>query len=78
MLLRALVNCIEVIGEAATHVSEQTRSRMTQVPWRAIIGMRNRLIHAYFDINKDIVWVTVTSELACLEPLLVAVLETDF
>jgi uncharacterized protein with HEPN domain len=77
MLLRALVNCLEVIGEAATHVSEQTRSQMTKIPWRAIIGMRNRLIHAYFDINKDIVWKTVTSELAHLEPLLSTVLETN-
>lgn len=77
MLLRALVNCIGIVGEAASHVSEETRDRVPEVPWRAIVGMRNRLIHGYFDINKDVVWATVTHDLANLEPCLSAVLDTD-
>jgi uncharacterized protein with HEPN domain len=77
MLLRALVNCIGIVGEAASRVSEETRERMAEVPWRAIIGMRNRLVHGYFDINKDVVWGTVTHDLANLEPKLSAVLGTD-
>jgi uncharacterized protein with HEPN domain len=75
MLARALVNCLEIVGEAASRVSAVTRSRIDAVPWRAIIGMRNRLIHAYFDIDKNIVWETVTSNLTDLEPLLAAALE---
>jgi uncharacterized protein with HEPN domain len=75
MLARALVNCLEIVREAASQVGEETRSRMDAVPWRAMVGMRNRLIHAYFDIDKDIVWETVTSNLADLEPLLTAALE---
>lgn len=77
MLVRALVNCIEVVGEAATHVSEETQSRIAGVPWRAIVAMRNRLIHAYFDIDKNIVWATVTIDLANLEPILSTALETE-
>jgi uncharacterized protein with HEPN domain len=77
MLLRALVNCIGIVGEAASHISEETRIRMTGVPWRAIIGMRNRLVHGYFDINKDVVWTTVTHDLANLEPHLSELLRAD-
>lgn len=75
MLSHALVRCIEIVGEAATRVSEQTQGAVDGVPWRAIIGMRNRLIHAYFDIDKDVVWKTVTVNLVELEPFLLAALE---
>jgi uncharacterized protein with HEPN domain len=50
---------VEVVGEAAAKVSEAGRSELPAVPWAQIIGMRNRLIHAYFDINRDILWDTV-------------------
>lgn len=66
MLLRALVNCLEVVGEAASQVTEETRCRIADIPWRAIVGMRNRLVHAYFDIDKDMVWATVTTNLTGL------------
>lgn len=66
MLLFALVRAVEIIGEAASKVSEQTRSAHTEIPWKAIIGMRNRLIHAYFDIDADILWVAVTAEIPAL------------
>ena len=75
MLFRALVNCIEIVGEAASHVSGETRARAPGIPWGQITGMRNRLIHAYFDINRDVVWATVTHDLALLEPQLVAALD---
>lgn len=77
MLLRALVNCIGIVGEAASHVTEETRILIAEVPWRAIVSMRNRLIHGYFDIDKDIVWATVTHDLAKLEAQLSAVLDAE-
>lgn len=70
MLLRALVNCLGVIGEAASQVTDETRSRIKDIPWRALVGMRNRLIHAYFDIDRDIVWATVKNNLPGLEAAL--------
>jgi uncharacterized protein with HEPN domain len=59
MLLFAVVRAIEVIGEAASKVSEEFRAISPGVPWKAIVGMRNRLIHGYFDIDTEIVWKTV-------------------
>lgn len=63
MLLFALVRAIEIIGEAAGKVSPEAQAELAQVPWPALIGMRNRLIHAYFDVDRDILWATVTVSL---------------
>lgn len=60
MLVLALVKDIEIIGEAASRVSKETQQAAPQIPWAAIVGMRNRLIHAYFEINLSILWETVT------------------
>jgi uncharacterized protein with HEPN domain len=75
MLLFAVVRAIEVIGEAAGSVTEETRAGASAVPWSAIVSMRNRLIHAYFDIDRDIVWRTVTEEIPALLPSLHALVE---
>ena len=72
-LVLSLVKEIEIVGEAATQITEVTREQWPSIPWDAIIGMRHRLVHAYFSINMDIVWHTVQEELprliALLDPL---------
>ena len=70
MLLFALVRAVEVLGEAASKVSVETRAEFPDVPWNAIVGMRNRLIHGYFDVDTEIVWKTVTVEVPVLRELL--------
>jgi len=60
MLLFALVRAVEIAGEAATQVTADTRAQLPDLPWTSIIGMRNRLVHAYVDIDNDILWTTVT------------------
>lgn len=74
MLVFALVHAIQIVGEAASKISPQTREQHAHIPWAAIIGMRHRLVHAYFDINRDILWTTaaeaVPNLLAQVEPLL--------
>ncbi|MDL1862219.1 DUF86 domain-containing protein [Betaproteobacteria bacterium PRO7] len=75
MLLFAVVRAVEIVGEAASRVSAAGRAAMPDVPWPAVIGMRNRLIHAYFDIDKEVVWKTVTEELPPLLTALEAALE---
>jgi uncharacterized protein with HEPN domain len=71
-LALSLVKEIEIIGEAAYQVSQATRTRASMIPWEDIIGMRHRLVHAYFDINLDILWKTVQEDL----PSLIATLES--
>lgn len=64
--LFAVIRCVEIIGEAAARISDATRASVPDVPWSAIVGMRNRLVHAYFDVDVDVVWKTVTVELPAL------------
>jgi uncharacterized protein with HEPN domain len=66
MMLFAVVRAIEIIGEAASKVSEETRADTAAIPWKAIISMRNRIIYAYFDIDKDIVWKAAAEEVPAL------------
>lgn len=75
LLLRlAIVRAIEILGEAASKVSIGTRETILSIPWSAIVGMRNRLTHAYFDVDYDIVWRTATVEVPTLLPPLRAAL----
>lgn len=74
MLVLSLVKDIEIVGEAAFQISEETRGQLPAVPWADIIGMRHRLVHAYFDVNLNVLWQTVQDDLptlvAQIEPLL--------
>jgi uncharacterized protein with HEPN domain len=67
---------LEIVGEAAARVSPEFRESHPEFEWADMIGMRNRLIHVYFDINLNIVWRTVSEELprliAQIEPILKA------
>jgi uncharacterized protein with HEPN domain len=59
----SLVRLLEIIGEAARGISQEFRDSHPALPWKTMIGMRDRLIHAYFDVNLDVVWQTVTEDL---------------
>ncbi|MEW6382048.1 MAG: DUF86 domain-containing protein [bacterium] len=71
MLNLSLVRLLEIIGEAAKGVSPAFRDAHPDIPWKKMVGMRDRLIHGYFDVNLDIVKETVIEDL----PPLVAQLE---
>lgn len=72
MLVLSLVKDIEIVGEAAFQIPPNTRNQLEDIPWDDIIGMRHRLVHAYFEINLDILWRTVNDDL----PALIRVLES--
>ena len=69
----AVIKAIEIVGEAASRVRADTRSQHPDIPWSDIVGMRNRLVHGYFDVNLLRVWETVDQDIpeliAQLEPL---------
>lgn len=70
-LVLALVKSVEIIGEAAGRINPELKKEIPQIQWAEIISMRNRLIHAYFDINLDTLWNTVVQDF----PPLIAELE---
>jgi len=70
-----LVKSLEIVGEAAARLGEDTRSRYPEIPWQEIIGMRNRLVHTYFDIDNEQVWRTLTEDLPALIEALVRALD---
>lgn len=70
MLLFAIVRAVEILGEAASKISQETQAELGAIPWKAIIGMRNRLAHAYFDTDAEIVWVAATVEIPQMLSLL--------
>ena len=67
----ALIKAIEIIGEAASRVSARTQDLNPEIPWREIVGMRNRLVHAYFEVDVELLWETVQRDI----PKLIALLE---
>jgi uncharacterized protein with HEPN domain len=70
----AVTHLIQTIGEAARRVSPETCARHPEIPWSRMIGMRNKLVHDYTEINEDIVWPVATRNLLelirVLEPIL--------
>ena len=59
----SLVRLLEVIGEAARGISDEFRTQHPELPWKKMVGMRDRLIHGYYDVDLDVVWETVTEDL---------------
>jgi len=59
----AVMKALEIIGEAANKLSAELRSAEERIPWSDIIGMRNVLVHAYFDVDLRVVWDTVERDL---------------
>jgi uncharacterized protein with HEPN domain len=76
-LVLALTKCIEIVGEAASQITVQTKQQCADIPWRQIVGMRNRLIHAYFNVDLDILWDTVVHNLLPLLDALEKIIPPD-
>ena len=68
----AILKAIEIIGEAAARISAETKLAHWDITWQAIIGMRNRFVHAYFELNPKRVWDTVQRDL----PRLITLIES--
>lgn len=66
MAQSAVIRELQVIGEAARMVTDLTRTACAEINWRAIAGMRNRLVHEYFSVQLDVVWKTVQTDISPL------------
>jgi len=64
----AVTRALEVIGEATKCIPRQVRERYPSLPWSEMAGMRDKLIHAYFGINRAIIWRTVRDDIPPLRP----------
>lgn len=76
-LKRAFVKSIEVIGEATKQVPEAARQKYPHIEWRAMAGMRDKLIHEYFGVDYDIVWDVVTSKIPRLRREIEVILQKE-
>ena len=69
----AIVRLLEIIGEAARNVSQETRDAHPEIPWNQIVGLRNRLVHAYTDIHLPTIWDILQTDIpqliTAVEPL---------
>ena len=72
----ATLRNLELIGEAATHIPDRIRDAHPEIPWRAIIGARNRLAHGYLSMNDDLIWSMIQDAIPKLLPALQQLLDT--
>jgi uncharacterized protein with HEPN domain len=74
-LRRAAVRSLEIIGEAAKKVPEEFRAKYPAIEWRAMSGMRGRLIHDYFGVDYELVWDVVQNRIPILRNQIASILE---
>ncbi|MBD2038864.1 DUF86 domain-containing protein [Leptolyngbya sp. FACHB-321] len=73
----AVTRAIEVIGEAAKYIPLALRNQYAEISWKSITGMRDKLIHAYFGVNLEVLWDTVYQDLQALKPVIEQMLKDE-
>ena len=64
----AVIRALEIVGEAAKNIPEDVRKKYPDIPWRSMVGMRDKLIHAYFGVKLERVWEVVKRDIPNLKP----------
>jgi uncharacterized protein with HEPN domain len=71
----AVIRALEVIGEATKNIPQSIRAQYPEIPWKGFAGMRDKLIHAYFGVNLEVVWDTIQQDLPQLHPVIEQILQ---
>ena len=71
----AVIRCFEVMGEAVKNIPDSIKQRYPDVPWRRIAGMRDKLIHAYFGVDHEILWETIKRRVPELKTAVLKILK---
>jgi uncharacterized protein with HEPN domain len=78
ILQAAVLHHLTVIGEAMNRLSPSVRERHPEVPWRQIVSVRNRIVHAYFDLDWQILWIAAVEDIPALQTQIITILEVEF
>ncbi len=73
----ALVRAVEIVGEAANNITDEFKAKYSDIPWAKIVGMRHRLVHAYFEVDMDVLWSAIHEEMPPLVAALRDILNSD-
>ena len=76
MMRFACVKQMEIIGEAANYISDETKSKFTEIQWRQIIGLRHILVHEYFGIDNNLIWQIISNDIPKLKESIQKILES--
>lgn len=73
----AVIRCLEIIGESSKKIPNTIKQKYSDVPWKEISGMRNKLIHEYFGINILMVWKTIKKDLPPLKKIILQIIKEE-
>jgi len=75
IVVDAVLRNLEIIGEAAGNISKEIRSKYSEIPWNRVVGLRNVVIHGYFVVDLEIIWVIIKEQLPELKEVLLKMME---
>ncbi len=73
----AVIRAFEIIGEAAKEIPDEIKDIYSNLPWKEMTGMRDKLIHVYFGVNKAVVWETIQKDIPALKPLIKKIIDEE-